>query len=62
MKMHVDKKSDALYLRLDESVIVDSEEVSPGGAGLQRGERSGGRGDASSFEALFSSQSFRYGI
>ena len=30
MKMHVDKKSDALYLRLDESAIVDSEEVSPG--------------------------------
>ena len=29
MKMHVDKKADALYLRLDESVIVDSEEVSP---------------------------------
>lgn len=28
--MHVDKKSDALYLRLDESFIVDSEEVSPG--------------------------------
>lgn len=30
MKMRVDKKADALYLRLDESVIVDSEEVSPG--------------------------------
>lgn len=30
MKMHVDKKADALYLRLDESAIVDSEEVSPG--------------------------------
>lgn len=30
MKMHVDKKADALYLRLDESAIVDSEKVSPG--------------------------------
>lgn len=30
MKMHVDTKADALYLRLDESAIVDSEEVSPG--------------------------------
>ena len=30
MKMRVDKTADALYLRLDESVIVDSEEVSPG--------------------------------
>ena len=30
MKMRVDKKADVLYLRLDESAIVDSEEVSPG--------------------------------
>ncbi len=30
MKLHVDKESDALYLRLDESVIVESEEVAPG--------------------------------
>ena len=30
MKLHVDKKADALYLRLDESPIVESEEVSPG--------------------------------
>ena len=30
MKLNVDKKADALYLRLDESRIVDSEEVSPG--------------------------------
>ena len=30
MKLHVDKKADALYLRLDESVIIDSEGVSPG--------------------------------
>ena len=30
MKLHVDKRSDALYLRLDESAIADSEEVSPG--------------------------------
>ncbi len=30
MKLHVDKKTDALYLRLDDSVIVESEEVSPG--------------------------------
>ena len=30
MKLHVDKEADALYLRLDESVIVESEEVSPG--------------------------------
>ncbi|MCY3789906.1 MAG: DUF2283 domain-containing protein [Gemmatimonadetes bacterium] len=30
MKLHVDKKADALYLRLDDSTIVESEEVSPG--------------------------------
>jgi len=30
MKLHVDKTADALYLRLDDSKIIDSEEVSPG--------------------------------
>ena len=30
MKLSVDKKADALYLRLDDSPIVESEEVSPG--------------------------------
>jgi uncharacterized protein YuzE len=30
MRLKVDKESDALYLRLDESKIVDSEEVTPG--------------------------------
>ena len=30
MKLHVDKEADALYLRLDNSHIVESEEVSPG--------------------------------
>lgn len=30
MKLYVDKEADALYLRLDESAIIDSEEVSPG--------------------------------
>lgn len=30
MKLHVDREADALYLRLDESTIIDSEEVSPG--------------------------------
>ena len=30
MKLHVDKEADALYLRLDDSVIVESAEVSPG--------------------------------
>ncbi len=30
MKLHVDKEADRLYLHLDESVIIDSEEVSPG--------------------------------
>ena len=30
MKLRIDKESDALYLRLDDSAIVDSEEVSPG--------------------------------
>ncbi len=30
MKLNVDKEADALYLRLDNSPIVDSEEVSPG--------------------------------
>ena len=30
MKLSVDKAADALYLRLDDSKIVESEEVSPG--------------------------------
>ena len=30
MKLHVDKEADALHLRLDDSEIVDSEEVAPG--------------------------------
>jgi len=30
MRLHVDQEADALYLRLDESKIVASEEVSPG--------------------------------
>ncbi len=30
MKLNVDKEADALYLRLDNSPIVESEEVSPG--------------------------------
>ncbi|MCX6025697.1 MAG: DUF2283 domain-containing protein [Chloroflexi bacterium] len=30
MKVHFDEKADAVYLRLDESSIVDSEEVRPG--------------------------------
>ena len=30
MKLNVDKEADAPYLRLDDSPIVESEEVSPG--------------------------------
>lgn len=30
MRMRYDEKADALYLRLDESKVVDSEEVQPG--------------------------------
>lgn len=30
MKLHFDQAADALYLRLDESAIIDSEEVKPG--------------------------------
>ena len=30
MKLHVDKEVDVLYLRLDDSAIVESEEVSSG--------------------------------
>ncbi len=30
MRLKVDRESDALYLRLDESKIMDSEEVTPG--------------------------------
>ena len=30
MKLFMDKEADALYLRLDDSRIVESEEVSPG--------------------------------
>lgn len=30
MKLKIDKENDALYLRLDETAIVESEEVQPG--------------------------------
>lgn len=30
MKLRIDQEADALYLRLDESTIVESEEVRPG--------------------------------
>ncbi len=30
MKLKIDKGNDALYLRLDEAAIVESEEVQPG--------------------------------
>jgi len=30
MKVHIDEGTDALYLRLDESKIIESEEVYPG--------------------------------
>lgn len=30
MRLSIDKEADALYLRLDESHIVESEEVAPG--------------------------------
>ena len=30
MRLHVDKQADALYLRLDDSKIIESEEVAPG--------------------------------
>ena len=30
MRLKIDKDSDTLYLRLDESAIVESEEVQPG--------------------------------
>lgn len=30
MRLHFDEKADALYLRLDESSVVESEEVRPG--------------------------------
>lgn len=30
MKVHFDEKADAIYLRLDESKIIESQEVQPG--------------------------------
>ena len=30
MKLRIDRENDALYLRLDESAIAESEEVQPG--------------------------------
>ena len=30
MKLHVDREADALHLRLDDSKIIESEEVAPG--------------------------------
>lgn len=30
MKIKIDEKADALYLRIDDSTIIESEEVTPG--------------------------------
>ena len=30
MRLHVDKEADALYLRLDDSKIIETDEVAPG--------------------------------
>jgi len=30
MRLRVDREADALYLKLDESAVVESEEISPG--------------------------------
>ena len=30
MRLHMDKDADALYLRLDDSKIIESEEIAPG--------------------------------
>ena len=30
IRLHVDKEADALYLRLDDSKIIESDEVAPG--------------------------------
>ena len=30
LKLHIDKEAAALYLRLDDSTVIESEEVSPG--------------------------------
>jgi uncharacterized protein YuzE len=30
MRLHVDKEADSLYLRLDDSKIIESQEVAPG--------------------------------
>ena len=30
MRLHVDKEADALYLRIDDSKIIESEEIAPG--------------------------------
>ena len=30
MNLHVDEQADALYLRLDDTTIIESEEVAPG--------------------------------
>ena len=30
MRLHIDEEADTLYLRLDESKIIESEEVAPG--------------------------------
>ena len=30
MRLHVDKEADAIYLRLDDSKVIESDEVAPG--------------------------------
>ena len=53
MKLHVDREADALYLRLDDSVIVESAEVSPGVVlDYKRLQRGRGRRDAPPLQAL----------
>ena len=57
MKLNMDKKADALYLRLDDSTIVESVGGFAGsGARLQRIKRSRRRGIAPPLETLLQTE------
>ena len=62
MKLNVDKEADALYLRLDDSPVVESEEVSPGVVLDYNESNEVVGGDATSLQTLIQAEPLRAAI
>ena len=62
MKLHVDKEADARYLRLDDSTIVESEDIRREECLIATRQTISARGNALPLETLLQSESLCPGI